>query len=382
MTERQKKICVVTRHAIVNYGSFLQTLATQEILESLNTKVIILDYIRSDEHYRNVTELLLKSSKKWNSNIIKKSIYRVVHYPDHLVSGIVFEQFRKKYLYLSERIISIEEDKGKIPQADIYCTGSDQVWGEIGDEEFDKVYFLDFDRKPKSYCIAFAASFGKSTYATERIKKFMALLQKYDSITVREKSAIGIVNCAGKNASNILDPTLIVGREFWDKQIPDKKYGVGKYVLIYQLNSSVEMDRYAVEFAKRVHLPLIRVSAEYYNWLKPGRFKWCLSPFDFMGYIKNAEYMITDSFHGTAFAIMFETQFVEVLPSEKKTRNKSILQQFNLESRILMRKNDFSFIENRIDYESVKEILGNEQKKSIELLAKLLYKNRGLINND
>lgn len=369
MKNDKKKVCLITRHAIVNYGSFLQSFATQEILEEMNMDVIILNYIRSDENYKNVTKLLLSKSKKWNKNFITKLIYTSIQWPDHFIAGKVFEKHRRKWLNLSEEFEVLNNNTQNIPNADFYCTGSDQVWGEIGSDDFDAAYFLEFKKPQNSKSLAIAASFGKSNYSDKRIEHYKDLLKKYSKITVREKTAIEIVELAHQKANIILDPTLIYGREKWLKLIP--KIKEQKYVLLYQLNTNSEMDSYAVEFAKKVNLPLLRISMEIHNKGKKGKFKWCLSPFEFLAYVNQATYMITDSFHGTAFAIMFNTQFIEILPAEKRTRNRNILQQFGLEDRILSQNNDFSYIDNNIDYEKVNEKVKTAREESQRTLIEL-----------
>ena len=364
-----KKICFITRHAIVNYGSFLQTYATQKLFEDYGYNAEVLDYVREDEEYHNVTELLLKKSKKWNRNTFTRLIYRIVQWPDHYICGRAFEKERAKYLNLSERITNLVADASKIPTADIYCTGSDQVWGEIAQDDVDPMYFLSFaphDAKK----IAFSASFGKESYPKERIDKFKELLRGYDYITVREDSAVNIVNRAGYEATQILDPTMIFGGDRWRKQLlPIHEKG---YVLLYQLNANHEMDEYAKQFADKEGLKLLRVSVEAHNCMRVGKFKLCLSPFKFLSYIANAEYMITDSFHGTAFAIMFNRQFVEVLPKEKIARNLSVLKQFGLEDRILNSLSDFSYINQKIDYLVVNKKLKESQELAAQKLKEMM----------
>ena len=365
-----KRICFITRHAIVNYGSFLQTYATQKLFEDYGYNAEVLDYVREDEEYHNVTELLLKKSTKWNKNIFTRIIYRIIQWPDHYICGRAFEKERAKYLNLSERITNPVADANKIPTADIYCTGSDQVWGEIAQDDVDSMYFLSFaphDAKK----IAFSASFGKENYPKERIDKFKKLLQGYDYITVREDSAVNIVNKAGYEATQILDPTMIYGGDRWRKELlPIHEKGS---VLLYQLNANHEMDEYAKKFADKTGLKLLRVSVEAHNGMRVGKFKLCLSPFKFLSYIASAEYMITDSFHGTAFAIMFNRQFIEVLPKEKIARNMSVLKQFGLEDRILNSLSDFSYIDKKIDYAIVNDTLEKYRRQSNELLKKCLY---------
>lgn len=364
-----KKICFITRHAIVNYGSFLQTYATQKLFEDCGCNAEVLDYVREDEEYHNVTELLLKKSNKWNRNFLTRLVYRIVQWPDHYICGRAFEKERVRYLNLSARITDSIIDAGKIPAADIYCTGSDQVWGEIAQDDVDPMYFLEFaphDTKK----IAFSASFGKEDYPQERIEKFKKLLHGYDYITVREDSAVNIVNKAGYEAMQILDPTMIFGGDRWKKLLPPiHEKG---YVLLYQLNTNHEMDEYAKQFADKTGLKLLRVSVEAHNCMRVGKFKLCLSPFKFLSYIANAEYMITDSFHGTAFAIMFNRQFVEVLPKEKIARNLSVLKQFGLEDRILKNLDDFSYVNRKIDYGFVNDTVEMYRKQSYESLKKML----------
>lgn len=363
-----KKICVITRHAIVNYGSFLQTFATQKLFEELGYEVTILDYVRPDENYHNVTDLLLKKSKKWNKNFFTRTLYTGIQWPDHYISGKFFETLRNKSLNLSDRIEKPLLQYSKIPKADYYCTGSDQVWGEIAQDDLDPAYFWNF-LPNNSNKIAFSASFGKHVYDTNRINKFKSLLQDYKTISVRENSAVDIVRKSGKESFQILDPTMIYGGDNWKRIIP--KNSERHYVLLYQLNTSKEMDEYAKRFAKKVGLPLIRVSVEAHNFMKNGRFRWCLSPFKFLSYVANADYMITDSFHGTAFAIMFNKQFLEVLPKEKQARNRSVLEQFGLEDRIVNDLNDYSLSERKIDYIKVNQKLDTLREESYKIMKNL-----------
>lgn len=179
-----------------------------------------------------------------------------------------------------------------------------------------------------------------------------------------------IVNRAGYEATQILDPTMIFGGDRWRKQLlPIHEKG---YVLLYQLNANHEIDEYAKQFADKAGLKLLRVSVEAHNCMRVGKFKLCLSPFKFLSYIANAEYMITDSFHGTAFAIMFNRQFVEVLPEEKIARNLSVLKQFGLEDRILNSLSDFSYINQKIDYLVVNKKLKESQELAAQKLKEMM----------
>lgn len=366
----KKKVLFITRHAIVNYGSFLQTYATQHIFEKLGLDCRVIDYIRDDEDYRNVTELLLSRSERWNANIFNRFIYRLVQWPDHFFPGRQFERLRQKYFRMTARISSADSEAATQLDADYYCTGSDQVWGEIGSDSFDSMYFLNFPRKSSSRSVALAASFGSQNYSDEVLDEYRQMLANYNCITVREQSAADIVNQCGYSADIILDPTMIVGRKFWEQSlIPVNK--PKHYVLLYQLNSNQDMDQYAVKFAKKIKLPLLRVSVELHNIMKPGKFKWCLNPFEFLSYIHDADYMITDSFHGTVYAMLFERQFIEFLPVKKRTRNLNILKMFNLEDRIISDRNERCLTNTRINYSYVNDLVKDKQNAAWKLLKEM-----------
>ena len=132
------------------------------------------------------------------------------------------------------------------------------------------------------------------------------------------------------------------------------------------------MDDYAKRFAAHVGLPLVRVSPTLHQLARGGRFVFCPEIGTFLSYIKNVRYMLTDSFHGTAFAINFHTPFLEVLPNNKTgARNQSILQLTGLEDRIVTDFNDFSLADRQIDYAKVNEIMHRERERSMEKLAEL-----------
>ncbi|MDE5984746.1 MAG: polysaccharide pyruvyl transferase family protein [Eubacterium sp.] len=370
MSDNTKKVAIITRHAVSNYGSVLQAYALQKAIGSFGFESEIIDYIRFDEDYKNIADTLVKKSS-WNKNIATRLVYKSIQSPEYIKMGRAFEKYRKNLLIESStRYCSIDELKKNPPKADIYCTGSDQVWGAIGNDEIDGAYFLDFvpDSKKK---IAYAASFGKTEASHKSSKKLRKYLSSYDYITVREKSAVEIINKLGlNNVTQVLDPTLLLDKNEWSKLIDNDIND--KYVLLYQLHSNPEMDCYADEFAKKAGLKLIRLTPLFHRTFKSGKAVYLPDISTFLSYIKNAEYMITDSFHGTAFAINFNTQFIDILPGETKTRNQSILELAELSERILNDYNDFSFIDNKIDFTNSNEKIAQSRVQSLELLYKML----------
>lgn len=361
-------IKVITRHAPSNYGSLLQSIATITILERLGHTCEIIDYIRDDEHGLKAVTTSLNGKQGWNGNPLKKLAYIALRYPEEKKAELKFSRMRKKYLKLTKRCRTHEDLKQL--DADVFMTGSDQVWGPTLNGRYDEAYFLSFvTGKPKT---AYAASFGRTDFTPQILSEYKKLLSSYSDIAVRENSAVDLlaqmdIPCAGQ----VLDPTLLLTRREWSKWI--KKDVHGKYVLVYQLHNNPALTDYALRFAWHTGLPLYRISPTFHQIRRGGKFIYLPNLDEFLSYIKNCTYFITDSFHGTAFALNFNKQFIEILPNNKTgSRNQSILQLTGLQNRIVTDFNDFTIVDKRIEYVSVNKILEKERVKSISILKSLL----------
>lgn len=357
-------IKVMTRHAPSNYGSLLQSLATIKVLERLGHQAQIIDYIRPDEQGMKSVIASVGNKETWNRNPLKKLIYISVRYPEEKYAEWMFNRMRKQYLNLTKRCTTPEELKNL--QADVFMTGSDQVWGPTINGTYDAAYFLDFATGQKK--MAYAASFGRTEFTAEVLKAYRELLSDYATIAVRENSAVDLlkemqVPCIGQ----VLDPTLLLTAEEWSEYI--KKDIQKEYVLVYQLHNNPALSDYANRFARHVGLPLLRVSPTLHQCKRGGKFVYLPDLGEFLSYIKNSAYLVTDSFHGTAFALNFNRQFIEILPNNKTgARNQSILQLTGLQDRIVMNYNDFSIADKMIEYDPVNAIIEEERTKSMDIL--------------
>ncbi len=361
-------IKIITRHAVSNYGSLLQAIATQTIIENLGHKCEIIDYMRNDEHGFHGVITALQRKREWTDSILKELAYVILRYPDEKIAEMRFGAMRRKYLNLTERCRTFK-GLSKL-DADVFMTGSDQVWGPMMNGKPDGAYFLDFVKQGKK--VAYAASFGRTEFMPQVLFEYKKLLGCYDRIAVRENSAVKLLEemniaCVGQ----VLDPTLLLTGEEWSQYI--KKDVKGKYVLVYQLHNNPMLCRYAQHFANKVKLPLLRISPSFHQFRCGGKFVYLPDIDEFLSYIKNSTYFITDSFHGTAFAINFNRQFIEILPNNKTdSRNQSILQLTGLTERIVTDYENFSIANKTIDYKTVNEILDKERRKSMKILKTLL----------
>lgn len=366
------KVKVITRHAPSNYGSLLQSIATVRVIEGMGHECEIIDYQRPDE--RGLKGVLTQlSQKEGYGNPLKRLAYIALRYPIEKYAQVKFDAMRKKYLKMTERC-STHGDLERL-RADAFVTGSDQVWGPMMNGVYDSAYFLQFVHNGAKK-LAYAASFGKTKFEERTISAYMSMLAEYDKIAVREKSAVelldswGLTNCVGQ----VLDPTLLLDRNEWKKLLVKdedaRKYTGRKYILVYQIHNDPKLSDYAKRLSAHTGMELLRVNPMFHQMRRGGKFICCPGLGEFLALIDNASCIVTDSFHGTCFAINFGKQFIEILPNNATgTRNLSILELTGLSGRILRDFYDYSLMDSKIDYDDVWRRLDEERKVSIGTLS-------------
>lgn len=357
------KVDVITLHAVQNYGSVLQALATQEILQQHGCEVTIIDYVREDVRYQNLL-------KKWSKG---NPIKAIAIFPTILRWKKVFQLFTKKYLHLSQQTYTTEEDFKKYPlTANAYCTGSDQVWNSKWNNGILPCLYLSFV-PANHYKFAFSASFGQSRLSENEVNRTRTYLEQYNKISVREIEAEAIVKEQYhiEDCVQLVDPTLCVSGDFWRKYETKRKIKSG-YILVYNLNRSKEFDQYAVELARCTGLKLVRFCTRYDQFYRPGKSMLVPEVFDFISLIDNAKYVLTDSFHATAFALNLHTEPICVYPKEYGGRLESILQKTNQLQRHITDYSDFNVVNRPVDFDYVDGILEGERQKANKFLGEVI----------
>lgn len=355
------KISVITLHAVVNYGSALQSYATQKIFEDMGLEVEIIDYRREAILPKSVKQILTgqgSAASKIKSLLIKPSSDR---------GRKVFQDFLTQRLTLTPHCYTHDEDFRRYPlTADVFCTGSDQVWNSDWHDGIPHPFCLSFVEQGKK--IAFAASFGKAQLEEAEKDEFRSLLRDYDAISVREAQGVEILHDLGfSDAVQVLDPTLSVPTETW-LELSEKPAVKGKYILIYQLCPNKEFDRYAVRLAKQKGLKLIRLCTRYDQLRMPGHGIVLPKVEDFVSLVRHADYVLTDSFHCTAFCLMLHKQFASFYPNRFGSRLESILALTGQSDRLLTDYSDLSVVDRLIDYEKVDTVFASERKRTVDFL--------------
>lgn len=356
---------VITLQNIKNYGSMLQAFATQELLKEVGFVPEILDYTRKDALFWNH----IKGYSK-NDGLIAKVVKSCILLPTEIRYKILWNSFKKKHINSSDaHYSSLEELNRTPPCADIYCSGSDQVWNSGWNGGVLPEFFLGFVKNKKKY--ALASSIGSFEFSDNDKDKIAELLSEFEMISVREKSAVGALEQIGiKEACSILDPTLTVDSVFWS-QLKRKSKEKKDFLLIYQLGKNSELDKWAEIIAKRKGLSIVRIGIRYDYIIRKGK-PYLIPSFEqFITLFSNASCVITDSFHASCFSLNFSKDFWCVLPKEYHGRITDLLDTFEIPNRIINDDYNLQMIDEHINYEKVNKILDKERSRAKSFYTKV-----------
>ena len=364
------KIDIITIHTVCNYGTVLQAYATQQTMGKMGYQTEIINYWRDNNEVKYVVKRVLEGSTFWNRNHFTRLLFTILKERDLVNARRKFDEFIEKYLVLSmKKYTSIEELREDPPKADVYCTGSDQTWNSEYNNGIDLPFYLEFVPE-NAKRISYAASIGLEDFPREEKTHICNLLKKYSNISVREFSAKRILNNMGFNDVTVLiDPTLVLSKNEWIK-IMDQRLIKKKYVLIYQLNKDKKLIEYAQTYAKKRGCEVAYITQSHYN--KPRGCRTVVLPTvgQFLSLFCYTELVVTDSFHGTAFSLNFERNFIAYLPNMYGNRIESLLSLLGLKDRII---SDYSTQQlDEIDYQKVGENLKVLREANIEFLTKTL----------
>lgn len=371
------KASVITLHTVDNYGSVMQTYATQQILKKCGYDVEFVDYWRRDNLPQSRAERMLEGSTLqklkplWGiNNFTRKATVSILKNVLEKQRSPMWRFLEEKVQLTKVRYCSYEELEANPPVADVYITGSDQVWNSIWNQGIDRSYFLDFAPAGKPR-IAFSASIGREQLDTEEIPETKRLLEKYSAISVREQSAVELLASMDIKSTLVLDPTLMLEAEEWRK-LATKQKREKPYILIYQLNPNPQMDQYAEQLAQKKNWEIIRIGFGRSDRRKGGKCVMLPSVEEFLGLFCDAACVLTDSFHATAFSLNLGTDFISVLPGRFGTRIESILKLTRTENRILTSYDDLTVVDRSIDEKNVQNIFTVERKKGFDFLKKAI----------
>lgn len=355
----------------VNYGQVLQGFALITKLKEWNFDPFIVRYTMKEE---SSTES--NSSKIYrllSGKISLKRYFKRFYYKTERDINRGFDDFKKEYMSFSEnQYPSLNSLITNYPQADIYITGSDQVWDEWGSENKKRIFLLDFlpDTIKR---ISYAASFGRNSLNESEIELFKHSLSKFEAISVREKSGIDICNKLNiKNTAEwVADPTLLLNRDNWIKCL-NLKYAPqkGKTAFIYLMQNeyTTKIGHKIINYLKKKGYNIKYVSSAYYidpkSNYNPTIQEWLIN-------ILSSDIVITSSFHGTLFATNFNTPIISLCGKGgvggQNSRIYSLLEEIGLSDRIMnsFDKNKLNnLLSNNIDWSLTNKVFDKKRLSS------------------
>ncbi|MDY4085613.1 MAG: polysaccharide pyruvyl transferase family protein [Ruminococcus bromii] len=377
-------ICACYQHK--NYGSQLQSYATTVELARRNIDFEIIRYKK-----KTTPLLLIKSLPRLlnpifiNDRIIETSQKKMMLklHPqlaqDNAVRNAAFDKFsQSRFKKLSPVYYGYEQLKEQSKKYTAVMVGSDQLWSPSGiTSNFYNLMFAD-DNTVK---ISYATSFGVSQINPKYHKIYNTFLNRLDFISVRENSGKKIVEELSSNKAEVVcDPVILLDAEQWLKEIPNKRLYDEPYIFAYFLGKSAEYRDAVTKFAKQKGLKIVtEPHMDSYNKADENFGDYTpfdIGPAEFVNLIRNAEYVFTDSFHGSVFSMLYQKQFLvfnrysDNSSSSKNSRIDSFCKNYVLSDRRY--NGNIADVENKINYEDVLGKVDEHRQKSKAFLDRAL----------
>lgn len=382
-----KKAAIITLHGYFNYGNKFQNYATQEVLKSLGCEPItiandtFIKQNRKTKFIKKIQRLNLEKLIKFACKILTKlrqKIYltknekRKLSLRNERIKN--FKEFTKSNINETDYIINetnITEDFHE--HFNYFVVGSDQVWNPHFINN-SNIYFLTF--APQEKRIAYSASFGISELPDEYVESYKYRLSQFEHISVREEAGADIVrDLTGKDVKVLVDPSLMLDKKEWLEVARDPQNKPSKpYILTYFLGQvSSDVKELINNLSKEYDLEIVLL--EEGNMDIKDELLYTTDPGEFIEYVNSAELILTDSFHGTVFSILFEKPFISFDRKSKiasmSSRMDTLLGKFELEDRkwkdVEKTRNVFD-----VNFSHVPPILEYERSKAIKYLKKAL----------
>lgn len=317
------KVATITFQNTNNYGATLQCFALHRTLKILGAETEVVQY---NSPYLNKPYKIRALKEKGFIRFVLGNIWTLMRTPRNKN----FAEFNKKNIAFTRTVDSYTIASLE-PDFDLFITGSDQVWnGNLSGH--DPIYFLNFIKENKKKG-SYAASFGFVNIPKEDYDWYKEQLTGFRYYNVRETSGQKIVKeLTGCEAKLTIDPTLLLEQNEWKKvmKVPNIK---GSYILVYQISPSRKLSEIVANLRVKTGYKVVAIPFVM-DWRYKFKSMFSIGPAEFLGLFCNASYVVTDSFHGTAFSLIFNKKFW-TLSSRKESRITSLLDILGLDDRIL-----------------------------------------------
>lgn len=356
------RVGIMTFHRAHNFGAMLQAYGLQYTLNKLGADCSIVDY-RCKTIEKSYKTFLIESPS------LKSLLSAVYHFPYRYIRKNRFESFNEKYLKKSIKIYTSENIKSAKNEYDCFITGSDQVWNEelTGN---DRNYFLEFATGKKK--LSYAASLGKARLTEKQKQEYFDLLRDFAFISVREENAQKLLkDILNREVELVVDPVFLLSKEEWMRFISENKYG--DYIFMYQLHEN-NTRKLAQKIAEKTGMKIVTIPNDLRGGIKAEKV-YAPTVEEFLNLIFYAKFVVTDSFHVSAFAIIFNKNYYGLLKTNPNMRGlnsrlETLTTRLRIKDRLFDTIDDFK-IEGSLDYSIIDANLVELRKEAVSLIQRL-----------
>lgn len=362
-----KQIGIVSRIHGINYGANLQALALQEALQNLGYNCTYINYI---------VPVPIKGIKRKILSLGYGVVRRFLGYNKRLVNTRKFN----KNLNLTSPIRGKDKLYDELKSYDILMSGSDQIWNPRYHATSDGLYL--FEHISGITKVSYASSFGV-TYLDIKYKDIVKkALSDYKYISCREVSGVKLLKDLNLTAQRHIDPTFLLSASQWKRFFDEVPIINGKYICCYVMSGADKLNSFIVSCAEKI----VRMSSsidrivilgekEYKGLFSSHKYYRVAGPSEFLNIMYNADRILTSSFHGTCFSIIFNKPFNSILDQSNKfnTRIYDLLDLFGLQGQIIYLDEDIISIDGQhIDYQPVNSMIVKEQRTAYSYLESII----------
>lgn len=328
------KICITTMHSIPNFGSVFQTFALCEYLRKNGyPDTTVIDY--NPPYYRPKT--------------LRSTVGKLLNFKAYKVRSRKFRSFLEQNIPMTDYYAAFEDLKENPPKADVYIVGGDQLWNVYHTCGSDDAFKLTYVKGKK---LSYGTSMGQTDFTKEQLEDLARKINDFSAVAVRESSTVPLLQSVGVKATHTVDPVFLLEAHDYEKFI--KPVEKEKYLMVYLVTPSPLLDK-CIEYLRKKHNLKVILCSGFSKKCDCDEFIKDCGPDEVLSYIKNAEIVLSSSFHATSFSLMFKKQFFTILPdAHTNERIEDILRLCDLSERIVTEKNDLETVLNeQIDYEKI-----------------------------
>lgn len=358
------KTLTVTFHHTTNYGALFQMFALHSKIKEMGHENLVLETKLPSSKKKKPTKNLKDFFRNAYINYCKK-----LRKDEMLALNRSFFTFKKSHVEFTRPYTSMDDLRNNAPEVDCMITGSDQVWNMSTVPSMIPSRFLDFGN-PNAIRFSFAASIENMKYTDEQKEYAKQQLRKFKGVSLREKSACDFLESfTGLKTECLLDPVFLLRKEEW-KTIAKEPRIQGPYILCYQVLSNKLMQKVVNKLKKATGYPVVAICNVPFKWIRADYSFFDVSPEEFLGLYSNAAIIVTTSFHGTAFGVLFNKPTYTITKSISSNRISDLMHLMGLDEYVVKRENKLA--STSIDWDRVNHVINQERERSFSFLHEMM----------